>query len=162
MARKRTQMYADGQTYSMFDPEEVHRDLRMDHVRAQVVLSRSKGVAEAHEFCDECRVIARELEDTDQAPSKAGGFATLDEAILAHTERRVQWVISRANLAKLLGLARGERIQRMYLSDDPQALHVIVTGEHYPPVADGADTPTVKVSRSNTAATAAAEATASR
>lgn len=146
--KPRTSMYADGHTYSLFDPEEVHRDMRIDLARATVVLRRSRAVFDSHEFCNECRGIAAQAKAARQAAGEpSGGYASLDEAIIAHSERRTRYVISRANLARLIGLGRGERVARMYVSDDPQLLHVIVDGEHHQPVPDGAEVPVSRMSR---------------
>lgn len=144
--KKRTSMYTDGHSYSLFDPEEIHRDLRLDPVRARTVMARSKQIQAAHEFCQECRDIDRELSST-ATPGEHGSYESLDAAIIAHAENRTRFVISRANLARMLQLGPSEQVARLYVTEDPQLLHVIVTGEHFPPVPDGQETPISKMSR---------------
>lgn len=142
-----TRMYADGHAYSLFDPEEIHRDMRLDPSRARVVLARSRQVAEAHAQCVECRSIVAE-QAANPSPAAAGAtYANLDDAIIAHSHRQTKFVLTRANLARLLQLGPGEHITRMYVSDDPQYLFVLVTGEHYQPVPDGTETPISRASR---------------
>jgi hypothetical protein len=104
-------------------------------------------VAEAHEFCQQCRDIAAERATSPAADAKASAYPNLDAAIVAHSERATKFVVSRANLARLLGLGAGERIVRMFVTDDPHLLNVIVSGEHYQPVPDGMETPASRVSR---------------
>lgn len=147
-SKTRTSMYADGHAYSLFDPEEIHRDMRIDLARARQVLRRSPAIADQHEFCPECKTIAQR-QAAEQPPKPAGGgsYANADEAITAHSERATKYAISRAHLARLLGLGRGERIARMYVSDDPQRLFVVVHGEHYQPVPDGAEVPVSRTTR---------------
>lgn len=140
-------MYLDGHTYSLFDPEEIHRDLRMDPVRARTVMVRSKAITESHEFCEECRAIAREQAETVTPGDHTGGYENLDAAIQAHTERGTRYMISRANLARMLGLGAGERIGRLYVDADTQILNVIIAGEHLPPVPDGYEVPASRMSR---------------
>lgn len=140
----RSRMYMDGHTYSLFDPGEVHRDLREDPAQARKVMNRSKQILTAHEFCNECRDV---LAKHEREQTLAGGYESLDEAILAHAGREARYVISRSNLARMLQLGPGEVITRMYVSDDPHLLHVVIAGEHFPQVPDGAPTPVVKTSR---------------
>jgi hypothetical protein len=148
MASKlRTSMYLKGHAYSLFDPEEIHRDMRTDLTQARLVLARNQAVVEAHENCLECRDIV-EMHDRD-APADAPptSYPSLDAAIVAHSARETKYVLTRANLARMLGLGPGERITRMFVTDDPQLLNVVIAAEHFSPVPDGAETPVSKVSR---------------
>jgi hypothetical protein len=145
----RTRMYIDGHSYSLFDPLEIHRDMREDPVQARRVMQRNKQILTAHEFCNECRDI---LASHDRLQADAGSYVTLDDAMVAHAERVAQYVVSRANLARMLDLGPGERIVRMYVTDDPQMLHVVITGEHFAAVVDGAQVPVLKASRTDPAA----------
>lgn len=140
----RSRMYMDGHTYSLFDPGEIHRDLREDPAQARKVMNRSKQILTAHEFCNECRELMAKHE---REQTLAGGYESLDEAILAHAGREARYVISRSNLARMLQLGPGEVVTRMYVSDDPHLLHVVIAGEHFRQVPDGAATPVVKTSR---------------
>jgi hypothetical protein len=150
----KTRMYLDGHTYSLFDPEEVHRDLQQDPQQTRRVMNRSKQILTAHEFCNQCRDInARHVREQ----GIAGGYASLDDAITAHAERVTKYVISRANLARMLQLGPGERITRMFVSDDPYMLHVIIAGEHFDPVPDGRQIPVAKASRLDPGDAAAAK-----
>ncbi len=134
-----TRMYLDGHSYSLFDPEEIHADLRRDPVQTGVVLRRDPAVAGAHQDCGTCRLIRAEQAADPGAPQQR--YSTLDDAIIAHSERSTRVVISRANLARLLGLGPGERVTRMFVTDDPHLLNVVVSGEHYRSVPDGQPTP---------------------
>jgi hypothetical protein len=140
--RKRSSMYVDGHSYSLFDPEEIHRDLRLDPVRARTVMARSKQVVAAHEFCQDCKDIARE-----QAAVETGGYESLDAAIQAHSPRETQFVITRANLARMLQIGPGERISRYHVDPDTQMLHVIIAGDHFQPAPDGFPVPVTRMSR---------------
>lgn len=142
MARNRSSMYLDGHAYSLFDPEEIHRDLRLDPARARTVMARSKQIVAAHEFCNECKDIARE-----QAAVTTYGYESLDAAIQAHSHRETRFVITRANVARMLQLGPGEHIARQWVDPDTQMLHVVVAGEHFQPVPDGFPAPISRMSR---------------
>lgn len=140
----RSRMFLEGHSYSLFDPAEIHRDLREDPVQARRVMQRSKQIMTAHEFCNACQDILAAHEKDQKI---AGGYGSLDDAIVAHSERVAQYVVSRANLARMLQLGPGEQVVRMFVSDDPQVLHVVIAGEHFAPVPDGAPAPVLKASR---------------
>jgi hypothetical protein len=141
-----TSMYADGHQYSLFDAEEIHRDMRQDPEQAQVVLKRNAAIAAAHEDCEQCRGIL-EAHKAATAGTAPAAYANIDESIVAHSERCTQFVISRANLARMLGLGPGEKISRLHVDESRQQLHAVITGEHYQPVLDGEQVPISRTSK---------------
>lgn len=100
----------DGRRYSPFAPDEVHADMRVDPGMTVRNMARNPDVLAAHRNCSTCAELTKDL-----APA---------------TSRRAKVVITLPQLATALRLPTGCRISRMYVSDDPQLLHVVVEGEH--------------------------------
>ncbi|MFI7608801.1 hypothetical protein ACIBTV_27325 [Micromonospora sp. NPDC049366] len=114
----------DGKRYSPFDPDEVHADLRTDPATAMRSILLQPAVVEAHRDCSTCLDLTREL-----APE---------------TSRRAQLRISIPQLATALRLPHGIRVARMFVSDDPQVLHVVIEGDALDEVPLIAPTPVVE------------------
>ena len=112
---------AELRRYSAFDPGEVHRDMEANPAAAMRALAKNPAVAEAHKNCSTC--------------------AELTKALTPETSPRAKVVLSMPQLVNALRLPPGTRAVRMYVSDDPQLLHLVLEGEHFDEVPLTAETP---------------------
>lgn len=115
---------AEMRRYSAFAPDEVHRDMEANPAATLRALAKSPAVAEAHRDCSTC--------------------AELTKALAPEASRRARIVLSMPRLANALRLPPGTRAVRMYVTDDPQLLHLVIEGEHLDEVPLTEPTPRVQ------------------
>ncbi|MER7169157.1 hypothetical protein ABT336_24235 [Micromonospora sp. NPDC000207] len=109
----------DGKRYSPLDRESVHADMAEDPITTRRNLDRQPAVAQIHDGCDEC---ATHL--PVRVPNRLGKIR-----------------VSLQEVSDMLGLLPGSRALRMYVTDDPHTLMVIVESDTLPPVPEGSEAP---------------------
>ncbi|MFG3710902.1 hypothetical protein [Micromonospora sp. NPDC047730] len=107
--------------YSPFAPDEVHADMRANPGATLRAMTKNPAVVEAHRDCSTC--------------------AELTSALTPETSRRAKVTLSMPQLANALRLPPGTRAVRMYVTNDPHLLHLVVEGEHLDEVPLTAQTP---------------------
>ncbi|MBF9135302.1 hypothetical protein I0C86_41360 [Plantactinospora sp. S1510] len=95
-----------GRRYSPLNRAEVHADMHNDPEGTRRAVAAQPGVAAAHRDCAEC--------------------ADLDPQAAYATSRRGQVVLDMPTIAAGLNLPPGARPVRMWVSDDPQLLHLVI------------------------------------
>lgn len=105
---------ADGKRYSPLDRESVHADMREDPERTRRAVAAQPGVKAAHRGCEEC--------------------VRLDPVLAWAQSRRAKVIATLPELAAVLGLPPSAQPLRMFVTDDPQVLHLVFSDDVLDPV----------------------------
>ena len=99
--------------YSPLDRESVHADMRRDPRGTRRAMSVQPGVLAAHRDCPVC--------------------AELDPVRAHDRVHQAQVLLSMPELAAALGLPGDARPVRMFVTDDPPLLHLVIESDQLPP-----------------------------
>jgi hypothetical protein len=109
----------DAKRYSPLDRDEVHADMAADPAATRRAVATQPAVAAAHRDCGTCAELLPVA-----VPARLGKLR-----------------LSMQELSDALGLPPGVRLLRMYVTDDPHDLCVVVEGAELEPVPDGQEAP---------------------